>query len=64
MKFMEGYKTYSGIVIMLLSAIGVGSLFGDDNVAGIINTIGQLVGFVLAAYGRYSVGKTTSSKKK
>lgn len=54
---MEGYKTWTGIIIAVAGAVGLGNVFGNDNVAGIVNTLAQLIGFVLAAYGNYKAHK-------
>lgn len=50
---MQGYKTWTGLIITVLGALGIGNLFGSENVAAIVDTVAQLVGLILAAYGNY-----------
>ena len=49
-------KTYTGIVIIILGWIGVSHLVTSDDVANIIDNVAQLVGIVVAIYGRYKAG--------
>lgn len=52
---LQGYKTWIGLVITILGAIGVFAKLGltEDEVAKIIDAIVQLAGLILVAYGNY-----------
>ena len=50
---MKGKKTYVGIVIALLGYVGVSQYFGAVDSAQFADSIVQLAGLVMAAYGRY-----------
>lgn len=50
---LEGYKTYTGIVVALLGAIGISKFFTDGEVTQIADIIITVAGLVIAAYGRY-----------
>lgn len=50
---MEGYKTWTGIVLTLLGFLGVGEIVGQENLTDLINTLAQVVGLIVACYGNY-----------
>jgi len=52
--FMEGKKTYVGIVVLALGAFGAGSFITASEVSEIYDIILKLVGIGLAIYGRYA----------
>lgn len=57
---MELYsKTYAGIIIVLLGWFGIGSLFNQEQAGQLVDSVIQLVGIIIAAYGRYKVGDVT-----
>lgn len=49
---LNGYKTYSGLVIILLGFIGVGDLISEAEVATAIDNVAQFAGILIAFYGR------------
>ena len=49
--FMQGYKTYSGLVVVFLGWLGVGDFVSEEKVGEIINLTVQLVGLIVAVYG-------------
>jgi hypothetical protein len=55
---MTGYKTWTGILIAILGALGVSSVVGEDNLTGIIDALLQVIGFALAMWGNYKAHKT------
>ena len=60
---MEGYKTWAGIIIAIAGSLGIGKVIGQDNIAGIVNGIVSIGGFVLAAYGNYKAHQKISDLK-
>lgn len=48
--FLAGYKTFSGLLVAILSLIVAGRMSQDDVVMVVAN-IGQVVGAILALYG-------------
>lgn len=49
---MEGYKTYAGIIITILGAIGIADkLGGTEQLSSLVDGIFQVIGIVLAIYG-------------
>jgi hypothetical protein len=66
--FMEGYKTYTGIAITLISSVvgllGMNDIISNEDITTTISAIGTLVGTVLAIYGRYKAKVDLHSEKK
>lgn len=66
--FMEGYKTYTGITITLVSSIvgllGMNDVISNEEITTVISAIGTLVGTVLAIYGRYQAKVDLQPKTK
>lgn len=60
---MQGYKTWTGLIITVLGSLGIGNLFGSENVAAIVDTTAQLVGLLIAAYGNYKAHKKIKELK-
>lgn len=52
---LQGYKTWIGLVLTILGAVGIFEKLGvtKEEVSQIIDTVMQLVGLVLASYGNY-----------
>jgi len=50
---MKGYKTWVGIIVAILGALGISDILGAENIEGILNAILQVIGFALAMYGNY-----------
>jgi len=55
---------WGGIVLSILGAIGITSKLGYDNVAGIIDSILKIIGFVIAAIGNVNSGVTITKLKR
>jgi len=53
--FGKGFRTYTGIIILLLGALGLGDLAADPSTAEAINQIMVAVGTLVGLYGRYNV---------
>ena len=51
-KLLEGKKTYLGLAIALLGALGLGGLISEGEANQVVNLVIELVGLVLAIYGR------------
>ena len=50
---MQGYKTYVGLIMIILGWFGVGDWITESQVGEITNVVVQLVGMVIALYGNY-----------
>lgn len=50
--FMKGKKTYTGIIIALIGALGFSDYVSAPEITKIVDIILQLIGFALAIYGR------------
>lgn len=53
LNFMSGSRTWTGIALAIAGTLGLGKIFGSENLQGIVDTGLQLVGFIVAAYGNY-----------
>lgn len=49
---MEGIKTFIGILIALLGALGLGEIISNDEAMVIVDSVAQFVGLAIAVYGR------------
>lgn len=49
---MEGIKTFTGILIALLGALGLGEIISNDEAMVIVDSVAQFVGLAIAVYGR------------
>ncbi len=50
-QIMEGRKTWTGLIILILGLIGFGDIIAEDQIAAIINNLCELVGTIMAIYG-------------
>lgn len=55
--FLGGKKTYIGIIAIVAGYLGLGDLLSADTIATVIDNVLQIVGIVIAIYGRYAVKK-------
>lgn len=51
--FLEGKKTYIGIIVVIIGWLGFGDLVTEDNVGLIVDNVIQLIGIIVTIYGRY-----------
>jgi len=51
-KYMEGIKTFVGILIALLGALGLGEIISNDEAMIVVDSVAQFVGLAIAVYGR------------
>jgi hypothetical protein len=51
---LKGYKTYIGIGISLLGVLGFGDVISEGEAVEIVDLAMQLVGLVIAVYGRFA----------
>lgn len=58
---MDGYKTWTGIALAIAGTLGLGKIFGSENLQGIVDTGLQLFGFIFAAYGNYKAHQTITT---
>lgn len=58
-KFMEGKKTYSSLIVLLIGAFGLSEMITSNDVATIIDALFGLMGTLGVIYGRF-MAKTTS----
>lgn len=54
---MKGYKTYTGIALIVLGFFGWTEIVTPENLDSIANNMSELIGIFLAIYGRYKAGK-------
>jgi len=50
---MQGYKTWLGILITILGALGYGDLITQTDANNLINLLTQVIGIVLTVYGNW-----------
>ena len=53
MEFLQGKKTYIGIAVAFLGALGVFKYVSGGDLAAVLNTFAEFVGLAIAIYGRY-----------
>jgi len=51
-KLLDGRKTYIGLAIAFLGALGAGSFISEGEANQVVNLIIELVGLVIAVIGR------------
>jgi hypothetical protein len=52
--FMQGYKTWTGLIVTLLGYAGLAQYFGGvDEATKFVDSLLQLIGMVIAIYGNY-----------
>lgn len=61
--FLEGRKTYIGIITLLIGALGVSKYVTDIEVSQIVDAVLTVVGAVVAIYGRYKAPVSISKAK-
>ena len=61
---LQGYKTYIGLIITLLGVIGFYEKTGisSEQAGQILDSLFQIVGLLISAYGNYDVHKRLNSK--
>jgi len=59
---MQGYKTYTGLVIVFLGWLGIGDLVSEQQAGEVIDLVTQLVGLGIAIYGNYGVHRELKAK--
>ena len=53
MEFFSGKKTYIGVVVALVGALGLFRYVSEGDITTTLNTLAEVLGLVFAAYGRY-----------
>lgn len=56
-QFMEGKKTYLGIVVTVLALLGFGDVVAEAELAAAINNVMAFYGIIQTWYGRYATKK-------
>lgn len=51
--FLDGKKTWIGLLITILGFFGVGEMFGNENISKLLDLIFQTIGIAYAMYGNY-----------
>ena len=51
-KFMEGKKTYFGLLLTVLGIAGLGGLISGDELNVLADSIMKIAGILIAVYGR------------
>ena len=54
---LDGKKTYIGIIVALVGALGLFKYVSEGNLTTTLNTLAEIAGLLLAAYGRYKATK-------
>ena len=49
---MEGIKTFIGILISLLGALGLGEIISQGEAGVLVDSFAQFLGLAIAVYGR------------
>ena len=52
-EFLQGKKTYIGLIIALAGALGVFKYVSEGDLTTFLNVGAELIGLGVAAYGRY-----------
>lgn len=52
LQILEGKKTYIGIVVTIVGMTGLARFISDGEVTTVLNSIFEVVGVVVAVYGR------------
>ena len=55
--FLEGKKTYIGLVLTIFGMVGGSNLISNEEVSQLLNSLFEVVGILFAAYGRYVTKK-------
>ncbi len=55
---ISGYKTFLGIAIAFLGVIGFGDIITEGEAVVLVDTATQLIGLLIAVYGRIKARKT------
>jgi len=63
-KFLEGKKTWIGIITMVLGYLGLGYLISPAQLGDIMDTVVKLVGLGIAVYGNYKSHKKLGALSK
>lgn len=64
-EFMDGYKTWTGLIVTLLGYAGVAQYFGgQEGAMKFIDALVQLVGMIIAVYGNYKAHQKIKKLKK
>ena len=58
-KIMDGYKTYTGIIVAFVGVLGVSQYISETETAILIDNIFQIAGLIIAVYGRIVANKPT-----
>lgn len=53
MKRINGYKTYTGLVIALIGILGLTDYISPDQIGAVVKATFEITGIIFAAYGRY-----------
>ena len=54
-KIMDGYKTYTGIIVAFIGVLGISNYITETETAELLNKIFEVAGLVIAIYGRLVV---------
>ena len=50
---MQGYKTITGLVVIILGFLGLGEFISETQVGTFFDLLFQMIGIILAIYGNY-----------
>ncbi len=54
-EFMQGYRTITGLVVIILGFLGLGEFISETQVGTFIDLLFQMIGIILAIYGNHKV---------
>ena len=52
-KFLDGKKTYIGLIVTLAGFLGIGKILGNENISQLLDVLFQALGLIYAMYGNY-----------
>jgi len=63
-KFLEGYKTWSGIILTIVGLIGLPSWISEGQLSSLLESLFVILGILVSVYGNYKSHKQIGSLKK
>lgn len=60
---LDGYKTWIGIIITVLGAIGLGYLITATQLGDLIDAVLKIVGIAITVYGNFKAHQTIAALK-
>lgn len=58
---MKGKKTYLGIIMLILAALGLTDKISNADVGILLDSVLKIIGTILAIYGRYEASQNLTA---